>query len=358
MGVVLDILLSSIVITPEILSLVAEIDEFKGSWNEMHTLSPARLSALKKVATVESIGSSTRIEGAQMSDGEIEILLSQALVVVNAESLLSRDQQEVAGYAFVCDQICENYLQMPFTENLIKQLHYWLLQYTSKDQRHRGNYKNIPIRIEMRDARGRGLSTLLETTSPFETPMKMQELVKWTNDAFSFKDLHPLLVIGLFTVIFLAIHPFQDGNGRLSRLLTTLLMLKCGYAYATYSSLESVIEANKENYYLSLQQSQKSWQNNKPDWTPWLLFFLHCLQRQKKHLEVKLEREKILQIDHSELSKKLLELLSSHGSLTISDFVKLTQANRNTLKATLAKLSSQKRIILNGKGKSSFYSLF
>ncbi len=148
---------------------------------------------------------------------------------------------------------------MPLTENIIKQLHTGLLQYADKDERHRGEYKNVPMHIEAFEATGKKIGTIFEMISPFETPIKMEELVNWANRSFNERVLHPLMIIALFIVVFLAIHPFQDGNGRLSRLLKTLLMLKSGYSYVIYSSLESVIEANKEGYYLALQRTQKGW---------------------------------------------------------------------------------------------------
>ena len=344
--------LDSLVITPEMLNLISELDEFKGAWQQVGKLTPDRLSALKKVATIESIGSSTRIEGSKLLDSEIESLLLN----VDAKIFQSRDEQEVAGYAFVCKQICDHYTSIPFSENIIKQLHTWLLQHTDKDDRHRGEYKKIPIRIEAFDPTGKSIGIIFETTSPLETPIKMQELVTWTADAFEKRALHPLIVIGLFIVLFLAIHPFQDGNGRLSRLLTTLLMLKSGYLYAPYSSLESVIEMNKEAYYLALQRTQKGWQNNQPDWNSWLIFFFHCLQRQKRHLEVKLEREQVLLKILPALSLHVLELLTSHGRLGIGEIAVLTKANKNTLKKTLATLVKEKYISRNGTGKASWYT--
>ncbi|MGZ3633335.1 MAG: Fic family protein [Parachlamydiaceae bacterium] len=342
----------TLTITPEMLNLIAEIDEFKGAWQQAGRLTPDRLSALKKVATIESIGSSTRIEGAKLLDSEIALLLSQA----DTKTFHTRDEQEVAGYAFVCEQICEHYASIPLTENMIKQLHAWLLQYTDKDERHRGEYKKLPIHIEAFDPQGKSIGIIFNTTSPLETPIKMQELVEWSNGAFNKKILHPLIVTGIFIVLFLAIHPFQDGNGRLSRLLTTLLMLKNGYQYVPYSSLESIIEANKEGYYLALQRTQKSWQNHQPDWSAWLLFFFKCLQRQKKHLEVKLEREKKLLQVIPLLNQQVLELLTTHGRLTISEIVVLSGANRNTLKKTLSSLVKDNSIVRNGTGKGSWYS--
>lgn len=345
--------IESISITPEILSLIAEIDEFKGIWRHIDKLSPDRLFILKKIATIESIGSSTRIEGSKLSDQQVEALLSR----VNSHSFQSRDEQEVGGYALVCEEIFKNYTQFPLTENFIKQLHIWLLQYSDKDERHRGEYKKIPIRIEAFDFQGKSVGTIFETVSPLETPIKMEELVQWTRRALENKALHPLLVIALFIVIFLAIHPFQDGNGRLSRLLTTMLMMQAGYLYVPFSSLESIIEANKESYYLALQKTQKGWLTDRPDWTPWLLFFLRCLQRQKNHLEVKISKEKILEEELPPLSRNIIELLQAHGKLGIHDIQVLTQANRNTIKKTLASLVHSQRISLHGKGRGSWYTL-
>lgn len=349
MGIInLDVL----VITPEILKLIAEIDEFKGAWQQMGRLTPDRLSALKRVATIESIGSSTRIEGAKLSDKEVEMLLSKV-----HHSFQTRDEEEVASYAFACDHIFSHHNSISITENWIKQLHTWLLKYVGKDDNHRGEFKKIPIRIEAFDATGKNLGILFETTSPLETPIQMEELVAWTHAAFEKKNLHPLLIIGIFVVIFLAIHPFQDGNGRLSRLLTTLLMLKSGYLYAPYSSLESVIEVNREAYYLALQRTQKSWQNQAPDWSPWLLFFLNCLQRQKKHLEAKLEKERLLLKQLPLLSQQIVDLLAQLGRLGISEITTLTKANRNTVKKTLAKLLKENYISKMGAGKTSWYIL-
>lgn len=345
--------IEKIFISPEMVNLIAEIDEFRGAWQQMHQLAPDRLSALKKIASIESIGSSTRIEGAKLSDKKIALLLSH----IDTASFQTRDEQEVAGYAFACEKILEHFKEIPIAENAIKEMHVWLLKYSKKDERHRGEYKKIPIRIEAFDSDGNSLGILFQTTSPLETPIKMHELILWTKQSLNKKALHPLIVIGLFVVVFLAIHPFQDGNGRLSRLLTTLLMLKSGYSYVPYSSMESVIEANKESYYLALQKTQKSWQSKKPNWTPWLLFFLTCLQRQKHHLEVKISDEKKIMRELPELCVRVLELLAFHGRLGISEIEILTKANRNTLKKTLALLVKDKRIQMNGKGKGSWYTI-
>ncbi|MEP7305812.1 MAG: Fic family protein, partial [Acidobacteriota bacterium] len=278
----------TVVIEPEILDIIAELDEFKGAWRALSTLAPERLSALRRVATIESIGSSTRIEGSKLSDRDVEKLLSN----VDIRSFETRDEQEVAGYAGVMETIFASWSVLPLTENHVRQLHRDLLRYSTKDERHRGEYKKLDNHVEAFDASGKSAGIVFQTASPFDTPRLMADLIEWTTEALSNRTLHPLLVIAIFVVVFLEIHPFQDGNGRLSRVLTTLLLLRAGYAYVPYSSLESVIERSKESYYLALRRTQKTTRSKKPDWQPWILFFLRALQQHKSRLESKVEREK------------------------------------------------------------------
>lgn len=276
----------TILITPEILGLIARIDEFKGAWRAFGTLAPDRLSALRRVATVESIGSSTRIEGSKLSDREVERLLSR----LEIKSFASRDEQAVAGYAALMDLVFSSWQKIPFTENHIKQLHQTLLRYCEKDRRHRGNYKTNSNSVAAFDENGAQIGVVFQTASPFDTPRLMSELVAWVNQEREGARAHPLLIIALGVVVFLEIHPFQDGNGRLSRALTTLLLLQAGYAFVPYSSLESVIEQNKEAYYLALRQTQGTIRTESPDWQPWLVFFLRSLAEQVRRLEMKVER--------------------------------------------------------------------
>jgi Fic family protein len=343
----------SIQITPLFLSLIAEIDEFKGAWRALGQLAPEQLQSLKRVATIESIGSSTRIEGSRLSDKEVELLLNN-LQIIQFES---RDEQEVAGYATIMNTIFQHYTAIPLTENYIKQFHRDLLQFSAKDEWHRGVYKKNNNHVEAFGPDGKSLGIVFETASPFDTPFMMDELVNWTRDALENKTLHPLLIISVFVVQFLAIHPFQDGNGRLSRILTTYLLLSAGYAYVPYTSLEAVIENTKEGYYLALRQTQGTLRREAPDWQPWISYFLKALQQQKQRLEVKLEREKLLSGQLPELSLKILELVRSRGRITISDIVAITAANRNTVKKHLEALVRDHHLIRHGVGKGSWYGI-
>ena len=340
-------------ITPEFLGLIAAIDEFKGAWKALGTLAPERLSALRRVATIESIGSSTRIEGSKLSDSEVEKLLS----TISIRSFSSRDEQEVAGYAETMEQIFQSWEDIPLTENHVRQLHRDLLRYSDKDERHRGNYKTSPNNVVAFDGEGQQIGVVFETATPFDTPQLMTELIAWANAALETKRLHPLLVIGIFTVTFLAIHPFQDGNGRLSRILTTLLLLRCGYAYTPYSSLESVIENSKDGYYLALRQTQTTIRTDAPNWQPWLLFFLRALHQQMKRLEKKVEQEHIVLAALPELSLQILEYARDHGRVTVKDMVILTGASRNTLKEHFRKLVENRQLAMQGKGRGVWYRI-
>ena len=340
-------------ITPEILSLIAQIDEFKGVWRTLGTLAPDRLSALRRVATIESIGSSTRIEGSKLSDREVERLLSNLVI----QSFETRDEQEVAGYAELMDLVFESWPNIPFNENHIKQLHQILLRHSDKDSRHRGQYKTNSNSVAAFDENGNQIGMVFETATPFNTPHLMAELVTWVKDEREQKTLHPLLIISIFVVVFLEIHPFQDGNGRLSRVLTTLLLLQSGYAYVPYSSLESVIELNKEAYYLALRQTQGLIRTDTPNWQPWLVFFLRSLADQVRRLEKKVEREKIVMTSLPEISLHIVEFVREHGRITIGNAIKLTGISRNTLKVHFRNLVQRGHLTQHGSGRGVWYEL-
>ncbi len=343
----------TIQITPELLALIAEIDEFKGAWRALGTLAPERLSALRRVATIESIGSSTRIEGSKLSDRDVERLLSK----LEIKSFATRDEQEVAGYAEVMETIFQAWPDIPVTENHIKQLHRDLLRYSEKDDRHRGEYKKLSNNVVAFDEEGKQIGIVFETASPFDTPRLMGELIAWLKDARDLGRLHPLLIVAVFVVVFLAIHPFQDGNGRLSRVLTTLLLLQAGYAYVPYSSLESVIENSKEGYYLALRQTQGTIRGKKPNWQPWLMFFMRALQQQKRRLAVKVEREKLVIAALPEIAVQIIDHARQHGRVTIGDMIRVTGTSRNTLKEHFRRLVTQGHLQQHGTGKGTWYAL-
>ena len=343
----------SLKITSEILSLISEIDEFKGAWQALSLLEPERLLALKKVATIESVGSSTRIEGSDLSDRDVEKLLSNLKI----EFLKTRSEQEVAGYAELMELVFESWDSIRISENHIKQLHRDLLRYSKKDEYHRGKYKKSSNEVVAFDAKGKQVGVIFKTATPFDTPRLMKELIKWFKEALEVQSLHPLLAIAVFIVLFLQIHPFQDGNGRLSRILTTLFLLRSGYNYIPYSSLENIIEQNKESYYLALRKTQKTIYNKNPNWQPWIVFFLQSLQKQVKRLIKKIEYEKTILSDLPSLSVKILEQAKKRGRVTIGDMIQITGVSRNTLKEHFRMLTKKRHLIKHGRGRGVWYSL-
>lgn len=340
-------------ITLELLALLTEIDEFKGAWRALGSLAPERLKALRRVATIESIGSSTRIEGGRLTDREVERLLSN----LEIQKFDSRDEQEVAGYAEVMETVFAVWQDIPITENHIKQFHRDLLRYSEKDHWHRGEYKKSSNSVAAFDESGNQIGIIFETATPFDTPYLMSELVTWLQEARTLGQLHPLLITAVFVVVFLEIHPFQDGNGRLSRVLTTLLLLQAGYTYVPYSSLESVIENSKEGYYLALRQTQSTIRTEKPNWQPWLIFFLQALQQQKRRLAIKVEREQILIADMPKLAIQILDYARDQGRVTMRDMVNMTGASSNTLKQHFRRLVEQNLLVRHGAGRATWYGL-
>jgi len=335
-------------ITPQLLNFVAEIDEFKGARRALGSLAPERLSALRRVATIESVGSSTRIEGSKLSDRDVEGLLAN----LEVGTFTTRDEQEVAGYAAVMETVFTSWREITFTENHLRQLNRNLLAYGEQDDWHRGQYKTSSNSVAALDDAGQQIGIVFETATPFDTPGLMAELIEWLHNAREKRHLHPLLVI----VVFLEIHPFQDGNGRLSRVLTTLLLLQAGYTYVPYSSLESVIELSKDRYYRALRQTHGTIRSDAPDWQPWLTFFVRALQQQMKRLAVTVERERCLLPVLPALSELIVAYARDHGRVTMGD-ITTTGASRNTLKEHFRNLVARNQLAQHGTGRGTWYRL-
>lgn len=343
--------IGKVLITNEILKAISEIDEFKGRWQVIENLAPEKLSHLRRIATIESVGSSTRIEGARLSDADVEQLLSR----LETKSFTTRDEQEVAGYAEAMDMIFEGYASITITENHIKQLHGVLLKYSPKDDDHRGKYKKVNNHVEAYDANGKSLGIVMQTATPFETPLLMSELIDWYNESVNEESQHPLIIIAIFIVVFLAIHPFRDGNGRLSRIITTLLLLRAGYTYVPYISMESIIETNKDSYYLALRRTQQKIHTSEQEWEHWLIFFLKTMVKQINNLAYKVKQEQTLLASLPALSRQIIEMAKIRTEITVREIEDTTKANRNTIKSHLKKLTEQNYLLQIGKGRGVRY---
>jgi len=334
----------------ELMRLLGEIDEFKGRWRKLGEIRAERLASLRQVTTIESAGSSTRIEGALLSDEEV----ARVLQGLQVDSLRERDEAEVRSYAELLQAIFDHHPDIPLTENHIKQLHKILLERVEKDERHRGEYKKLDNLVEARHADGR-VEIIFRTASPFDTPRLMADLVNATNEARSSEAAHPLVVIARFLVEFLAIHPFQDGNGRLSRALTGLLMLKAGYEYVPYASVERVIEQNKMAYYHALRASQLAVQSDPSQFGAWLLLFLRILQTQKRILEGKLEVERsILHLTDTQVA--ILEHVERHARATTSGTAAKLGIPLRASRYHLGLLTSRGILEAHGERKGRYYT--
>jgi Fic family protein len=294
----------------ELLRLLGEIDEFKGYWRKLRELRAERLGELRQITTIESAGSSTRIEGAELSDAEVAHVLGG----LSLDSFRARDESEVRGYGELLQVIFDHHSELPLEERYILQLHGVLLKYCAAEEWHRGRWKKNPNNVEARHADGRR-EVIFHTATPFDTPRLMSDLLDSTTASLTGGDSHPLVVVARFVVDFLAIHPFQDGNGRLSRALTTLLLLRTGYEYVPYSSLERVIEENKASYYAALRTSQLAMRRDAADFGEWLLFLLRALRVQQQNLLAKLDVERSMQ-QLSAAQERILELVDRHGRVT------------------------------------------
>ncbi|MBI5375405.1 MAG: Fic family protein [Candidatus Schekmanbacteria bacterium] len=337
-------------IPSEIWSKITQIDQLKGQWIAGARLSPQILGRLKRSVLITSTGASTRIEGARLSDEDVEKLMRG----ISVQKFTDRDKQEVRGYYELLENVFNSWKNIKFTESTVKHFHNELLKHVEKDERHRGDYKKIENKVEMIDADGKSVGVLFDTTSAYLTPKEMQELVEWMQNAVAEKKHHPLLIVANFSVEFLNIHPFQDGNGRLSRVLTNLLMLKEGYLYMPYVSHEKLIEDNKPDYYLSLRQSQKTFKSGSEDITPWLHFFLDIILKQSEMAVALLSRENIEKL-FSPKQLAVWNYLLSVEEATPREIANHTNIARPTINQVLTKLLQLKKIEQIGQGRSTRY---
>lgn len=334
-------------IPPETWAKIAKIDGLNGQWISGVKLDAQVLGRLKKSVLITSTGSSTRIEGSRLSDEDVEKLMKG----IDIQKFTDRDKQEVKGYFELLENVFNSYKSIKFSENTIKHFHQELLKYVEKDKLHRGEYKKQENKVHMINEKGESLGVLFDTTPAYLTPKEMQELAEWTENALVEKKYHPLLVIANFLVEFLQIHPFSDGNGRISRVLTNLLLLKEGYLYMPYVSHEKIIEDNKPEYYLALRNSQK---NKNENILPWLKFFLDVFIKQSEMAINLLSKENVEKI----LSVKQLAVwrfLQTDKETTPGGIAENLKIARPTVNQALVKLLKLKKIEKIGEGRSTRY---
>jgi len=324
---------------------LSKIDRFDASWATIEKREGPSLKQLKSIATVRSVGASTRIEGSKMTDDEVSVLIEK----LSISKLEERDQQEVIGYFEALDTISENYESIVITENQIKNLHKIMMLHGDKDAWHRGNYKQVSNAVAANMVDGTRQIVFRTTEPGMATQDAMIQLFEWYH---SDTETIPLLKTALFVYEFLSIHPFQDGNGRLSRLLGSLLLLKNGYSWIQYVSFEHEIESRKSEYYKVLMQTQR----NRPgeNVTDWLTFFISCLINIQEQLLVKLEESRTEQ-PVSQREKRIIFFIQNHSGCGSSDIAKKLDMALPTVKKSLAKLVLNGTITKEGQGKSTGY---
>lgn len=335
----------------QVMRQLSVVDSFKGSWNTIELQHSKHLKELRKIATIESIGSSTRIEGATLTDSEVEKLLKN----VKITKLKTRDEEEVAGYYEALQIILDNYESIQLTESYLHQLHGILLKYSSKDQRHKGSYKNLSNKVVANYPDGTQ-RTIFKTTEPHLTAAEMQTLLAWVNERLTAQDTHPLIVTAVFVYEFLSVHPYQDGNGRLSRLLTTLLMMQQDYKFIQYVSFENIIETRKDDYYRALMEGQKNRGKSNEQIDKWILFFMECLVTLTQRLQAKYATYNKLDKGLNERQQKILQFINKQKKAQIKDIDNAFAGySRNTLKKDIALLVNEGLVIKTGEGRGVTY---
>jgi len=339
-------------LSTDICQKLIKIDRLKGQWISGAKLSPQVLGRLKKSVLITSTGASTRIEGSKMTDEDIERMIRG----IHIQNFRDRDKQEVEGYYELLQNIFSSWKTIKFSESTIKHFHKELLKYVDKDKEHKGEYKKTENKVHMVNELGGSIGILFDTTRAYLTPKEMQELVEWTDKALEKQNYEPLIIIGNFIIEFLNIHPFKDGNGRLSRVLTNLLMLKSDYLFMPYASHEKLIEDNKPEYYISLRKSQKTFKTKKPDISYWFDFFLDVILKQSQMAVDLLLEENIEKL----LSKKQLlvwEYLQTVEEAPPIEIAKRTKVKRPTVNQILSKLLKLEKIEKIGLGRGTRYRI-
>lgn len=332
--------------------LLTNIDNMTGQLSVNNKLSGQFLQRLNQTIVASSTGASTRIEGSKLGDQEIERLIKDGKL----RKITTRDEQEVVGYFEVLEDVFENYLKVRFSERSVKQIHSILLKYCQKDTRHRGAYKLQSNQVVAIDNQNQILGIIFDPATVEETPGMMTELINWTNQALETKSIHPILVIANFVFEFLSIHPFKDGNGRVSRVLTNLLLLQNGYKFTKYVSHEKLIEEHKTGYYLALRKASKTWNSDCEDVSDWILFILEIFQKQA------IEATKLLNSENGEMylssSQDIIwKLFLTNESLSRKEIFNVTNIPLATIEYAIRKLLKMNKIIAIGEGRGRRYKV-
>ena len=340
----------TLTITHEILYQVAKIDEFKGQWLSLGVMPPERLNTWRELSTIASVGSSLRLDGVCLNNTQVEEVITK----IPEQQFVTRKEQEIAGYTEVLKLVLDSWEEIYLTEYQIKQFHSDVFKYCNTDSTQSGPYKNSTQTDS--DLKDGGLMLGGGATS-FETPRLMREVITWVNTTLEAKSLHPLLALAMFIAVYLKIQPFQEGNGRLCRILTTLLLLKTGYKFIPYYSLDCLIEKHDTDYELALRQTHATIRTRNPDWQPWIKYIMQMLVNHTLGLSEKIKNEKAIHKDLPIISLQIIDCVKQRGRITMGEMIALTGISRNTLKDHFRSLLKNNHLKLLKKGRGSWYEL-
>lgn len=329
----------------EIVAYIAAIHEMKGK-QDLYIPAKAcqELEKLVEIAKVQSTETSNEIEGIRTTNTRLKQLLSEKTTP------RTRDEEEIAGYRDVLNVIHESYEYIPVTANYLLQLHKILYSHSGKSIG--GKFKNVQNYISGIDANGKEY-TIFTPLAPYETPPAIDEICEQFNRAIAEGDVDPLILIPIFIHDFLCIHPFNDGNGRMSRLLTTLLLYRCGYSVGKYISLEAKIAKNKNLYYTSLSDAQIGWHEGNDDPNAFIKYLLGTIISAYRDFEDRMEliAEKLPAID---MVRKAVQ--SQIGKITKTQICELCPSlSASSVEVVLKKLVANGELIKQGAGRSTFY---
>lgn len=328
----------------EVISLIAQIHEHKGKQSLYLKQKPQTLEQLTLIAKIQSTESSNKIEGIVTTSTRIKQLMSDKTTPRN------RDEEEILGYRNALNIIHESFEYIPITPNYILQLHHELYKTTSKTIG--GKFKGVQNYISAKYPDGHE-EILFTPLSPFETPEAMRNLCDEFNKCVDNDSVEALLLIPTFISDFVCIHPFSDGNGRMSRLLTTLLLYRLGYYVGKYISIEKLIEKNKDAYYDALNKVDKGWHENENDPTPFIKYILRILLTAYREFEDRMSLIEAKQSSYDYVKNTIDQILGKFSKAELLE--RCPSIAKSTLEAALKKLVKDGYIKKSGQGKSTFY---
>lgn len=337
--------LDKICITQEMLSIITRIESLNGAWPYMIESKESLRTILSAQSKLESISSSTRIEGSLLKNYEVEMVLGG----IYSSSFREKDVLETRGYASVLDRVREDYEVLSLNEKLLMEFHSTLIQDEAKDE-----YRKTE-KPEQNILAG---EPMIDNVSSELAPELLHKLLEETNNALR-QGYNPLLVASAFTANFISINPFGEGNGRIARLVTTLILLKSGYSFLIYTPFETIVEESRKSYMFALKKSQSQEEEN-----TWFLYYLRVFEKAISRLEMRIQKDDYINKEEmlsqlSPIEKDIINAISSKGAIYTTELLTVLEKHKApTIKKALKALVEKKHIKMNGKGRGTYYEIY